>query len=200
MAVYDTIIIGAGPAGLSAAIYAARQKINFVVLTGDIGGQTVWSTEVENYLGVHLVTGEQLVQKFEEHLKDYNIDVRQQEKVQSIKKSKKKNIFDIKTNKGTYQTKTIIISSGKQPRYLNVPGEKEFYGKGYRPHLIDRIGAGDAYDAGILYGYLSGDLEMGLAYGEAMSALKFSIPGDFLITTKEEIEAFIQQEQILLKR
>jgi len=128
MAVYDTIIIGAGPAGLSAAIYAARQKINFIVLTSNIGGQTIWSTEVENYLGFHLMTGEQLVEKFEEHLKDYKIDVRQQEPAKSVKKKGK--LFEVKTEKGVYQAKTIIIASGKQPRRLNVPGEKEFEGKG----------------------------------------------------------------------
>jgi alkyl hydroperoxide reductase subunit F len=128
MAVYDTIIIGGGPAGLSAAIYAARQKINFLVLTDNIGGQTIWSTEVENYLGFHLITGEQLVEKFEEHLKDYKIDVRKQEPVTSVKKKGKN--FAVKTAKATYETKTVIIASGKQPRHLNVPGEKEYMGKG----------------------------------------------------------------------
>ena len=126
--IYDTIIIGGGPAGLSAAIYAARQKINFIVLTDNIGGQTIWSTEVENYLGFHLMTGEQLVEKFEEHLKDYKIEVHEQEPVKSVKKKNK--IFEVKTGKGTYQSKTIIIASGKQPRHLKVPGEKEFTGKG----------------------------------------------------------------------
>ncbi len=99
-----------------------------------------------------------------------------------------------------FALEAIILTRGPEPSYLLDEKGKEFYGKGYRPQLIDRIGAGDAYDAGILYGYLSGDLEIGLAYAEAMSALKFSIPGDFLITTKEEIESFIQQEKILLKR
>ncbi|MBD3304613.1 FAD-binding protein [Candidatus Woesearchaeota archaeon] len=128
MVVYDTIIVGAGPAGLSAAIYAARQKMKFLVLTKDIGGQTLWSTEVGNYLGFHLLTGEELVKKFEEHLEDYDIQVKEQEPVKEIKKSKKK--FKVKTDKKTYETKTAIIASGKHPRYLKVPGEKEYYGKG----------------------------------------------------------------------
>ncbi|MBW2973783.1 FAD-dependent oxidoreductase [Candidatus Woesearchaeota archaeon] len=126
--IYDTIIIGGGPAGLSAAIYAARQKINFIVLTENIGGQTIWSTEVENYLGFHLMTGEQLVEKFEEHLKDYKIEVHEQEPVTAVKKKNK--VFEVKTGKGTYQSKTVIIASGKQPRHLKVPGEKELTGKG----------------------------------------------------------------------
>ncbi|MBW3002388.1 FAD-dependent oxidoreductase [Candidatus Woesearchaeota archaeon] len=128
MVVYDLVIIGGGPAGLSAAIYAARQKINFIVLTGNIGGQTLWSTEVENYLGFHTLSGEQLVEKFQEHLKEYKIEVREQEPVEAVKKKGKN--FELKTKKGTYQTKTVIIASGKQPRHLNVPGEKELYGKG----------------------------------------------------------------------
>jgi len=74
------------------------------------------------------MTGEQLVEKFEEHLKDYKIDVRQQEPAKSVKKKGK--LFEVKTEKGVYQAKTIIIASGKQPRRLNVPGEKEFEGKG----------------------------------------------------------------------
>jgi len=153
MAVYDTIIIGAGPAGLSAAVYAARQKINFIVLTGNIGGQTIWSTEVENYLGVHLVTGEQLVEKFEEHIKDYKMEVHEQEPAKEIKKKGKN--FIVKTDKGTYETKTVIIASGKQPRHLDVPGEKELYGKGvtycatcdaplYKDKTVAVIGGGNS--------------------------------------------------------
>jgi 2-dehydro-3-deoxygluconokinase len=115
-------------------------------------------------------------------------------KIQKNLRSKCQDLLD------QFALEAIFLTRGPDPSYLLEKKGKEFYGKGYRPHLIDRIGAGDAYDAGILYGYLSGDLKMGLAYGEAMSALKFSIPGDFLIATKEEIEAFIQQEQILLKR
>lgn len=128
MVVYDTIIVGAGPAGLSAAVYAARQKMKFLVLTKDIGGQTLWSAEVGNYLGFHLLTGEELVNKFEEHIEDYDIEVHEQEPVKEIKKNKKK--FKIKTDKKTYEAKTVIIASGKHPRYLKVPGEKEYYGKG----------------------------------------------------------------------
>jgi len=124
---YDLIIIGAGPAGLAAAVYAARQKISFCIISEDVGGQTKWSSDVENYLGFHLVSGEQLTEKFEEHIKDYKIEM----KYESIKEIKKKNsAFIVKTGKGEYETKTILIASGKKPRELNVPGEKEFRGKG----------------------------------------------------------------------
>jgi len=124
---YDLVIIGAGPAGLAAAVYAARQKINFCVISEDVGGQTKWSSDVENYLGFHLVSGAQLTEKFEEHIKDYKIEM----KYESIKEIKKKNSnFGVKTNKGDYEAKTVLIASGKKPRELNVSGEKEFRGRG----------------------------------------------------------------------
>jgi len=124
---YDLIIIGGGPAGLAAAVYAARQKANFCMISKDIGGQTRWSSDVENYLGFHLVSGEQLVEKFEEHIRDYKIEVKSED-VNEIKK--KTSGFIVKCSEKEYETKTILIASGKKPRELNVPGEKEFRSRG----------------------------------------------------------------------
>jgi len=124
---YDLIIIGAGPAGLAAAVYAARQKANFCMISKDIGGQTLWSSDVENYLGYQLVSGPQLIEKFEEHIKAYNIEMKNEE-VSEIKK--KNSVFIVKCPKKAYETKTILIVSGKKPRMLNVPGEKGLKGKG----------------------------------------------------------------------
>ncbi|NVM54319.1 MAG: sugar kinase [Candidatus Helarchaeota archaeon] len=99
-----------------------------------------------------------------------------------------------------FSLKTIILTRGPNPPYALSENGKEYFGKGYRPIVVDRIGAGDAFDAGFLYGYLLGDVEKGIKYGEALSALKFSIPGDFAIITKQEVEEFIQREGKLLKR
>lgn len=124
---YDLIIIGGGPAGLAAAVYAARQKISFCVITKDIGGQTRLSSEVDNYLGFKLLTGEQLIERFQEHIKEYNIEVKEETVDELIRNDK---TFKVKTSDNEYETKTILIVSGKIPRLLNIPGEKEFTGKG----------------------------------------------------------------------
>ena len=124
----ELVIIGAGPAGITAAIYAARGKLDFLVISKDIGGQTLLSSEVENYTGYHFLKGSDLVKKFEEHLKDYKINLKLGEEVRDIKRKGK--IFEIKTDKSNYLTKTIIIASGKKSRKLNVPGEERLYNRG----------------------------------------------------------------------
>ncbi|MCX5708375.1 MAG: FAD-dependent oxidoreductase [Candidatus Omnitrophica bacterium] len=125
---YDLIIIGAGPAGITAAVYAARKKMDFLVLTGDIGGQTIWSSNVENYTGYQFITGVELAQKFEEHMRQYKISVRENEPVISLEKAK--DFFTLTTAKAVYQSRTVIIASGKRSRELGVAGEKEFRNKG----------------------------------------------------------------------
>lgn len=128
MKVYELIIIGAGPAGITAAIYAARGKLDFLIISKDIGGQTLLSSEVENYTGYHFLKGSDLVKKFEEHLKNYKINLKVGEEVKDIKRKGK--IFGVKTDKSEYFAKTIIIASGKKPRKLNVPGEDKLHNKG----------------------------------------------------------------------
>jgi alkyl hydroperoxide reductase subunit F len=128
MKIYDLIIIGAGPAGITAAVYSARKKMDFLVLTGDIGGQAAWSGDIENYTGYQFVTGPELAQKFEEHMRQYDIPVKENEEAIEINKSGE--VIFIKTNKSEYQAKTLIIASGKRSKELNVPGEREFKNRG----------------------------------------------------------------------
>jgi alkyl hydroperoxide reductase subunit F len=125
---YDLIIIGAGPAGITAAVYAARKRINTLVITKDIGGQAAWSGDIENYTGYQFVTGPELVSKFEEHLRQYAVSLKENEEALEFKKIG--DLISVKTNKNIYETKTLIIASGKRSRQLNVPGEKEFRNKG----------------------------------------------------------------------
>jgi alkyl hydroperoxide reductase subunit F len=128
MKIYDLIIIGAGPAGITAAVYAARKKMDFLVLTGDIGGQAAWSGDIENYTGYQFVTGPELAQKFEEHMRKYDIPVKENEEAVEVIKSGE--VVLVKTNKGEYQAKTVIVASGKRSKELGVPGEKEFKNHG----------------------------------------------------------------------
>lgn len=128
---HDLIIIGADPAGITAAVYAARKKMDFLVLTGDIGGQAAWSGDIENYTSYQFITGPELAQKFEEHMRKYNIPVKENEEAVEVKSSGAKIL--VKTNKAEYNSKTVIIASGKRSKELGVPGEKEFknYGLTY---------------------------------------------------------------------
>lgn len=125
--VYDLIIIGAGPAGMTAAVYAARKKLDFLVISKDIGGQAAWSGDVENYTGYQFISGPELALKFQEHINAFGVEVVMSE-VKDI--NKKDNIIIIAAEKSKYQARTAIIATGKRPRELNIKGEKEFKNKG----------------------------------------------------------------------
>jgi NADH-dependent peroxiredoxin subunit F len=124
----DLIIIGAGPAGITAAVYAARKRLNFLVLTVDIGGQAAWSSDIENYTGYQFVTGADLTVKFEEHMRKYDIDIRENEPV--IEVGRKNDVVLVKTAKDEYSARSAVIASGKQSRELGVLGEEEFKNRG----------------------------------------------------------------------
>jgi alkyl hydroperoxide reductase subunit F len=124
---FDCIIVGGGPAGITAAIYLARKSMDIMVITLDIGGQANLSTDVENYTGFTLIHGTDLVKRFEEHLKAFKIKV-ENEKVTAIEK--KKNLFKITAGDDVYWAKSVIVASGKRWRTLKVPGEDRLIGKG----------------------------------------------------------------------
>ncbi|MEK6973695.1 MAG: FAD-dependent oxidoreductase [Nanoarchaeota archaeon] len=157
---YDIIIIGGGPSALAASIYAARQKVNFILITENIGGQVLLSSDIENYLGFKSISGIELVPKFIEQLEHNKVQIKE-EKVSFIEKKSKN--FAITTNKkNNYKTKTILMASGKGPRRLNIPGEDEFIGKGvsycalcdaalFREKIVAVVGGGNAaMDAALL--------------------------------------------------
>lgn len=125
---YDLIIIGAGPAGITASVYAARRRVNLLVITKDIGGQAAWSGDIENYTGYQFITGPDLAAKFEEHMRKFNIQLKENEEVTEIKKIK--DYIRVESDKGSYEAKAVIIASGKKTKELGVPGEKEFKNKG----------------------------------------------------------------------
>ena len=126
--IYDLIIIGAGPAGITAAVYAARKKIDTLVVTKDIGGQAALSGDIQNYTGYQFISGPELAEKFEEHMRKFNFDIRENEEVTKL--AAKQNNFLVKTDKNSYRAKTVIVASGKKSRELGISGEKEFKNKG----------------------------------------------------------------------
>lgn len=126
---YDIAIIGAGPAGLAAALYAARRKLLTVIVSKDLGGQAAYSGEVENYLGFPSLSGLELIQKFQAHLKKYPVKIEIGQAVDKI--ARKADRFDIYlTNGNSIMAKSVIIAAGRNPRRLQIPGEKELEKKG----------------------------------------------------------------------
>ncbi|MCD6215936.1 MAG: FAD-dependent oxidoreductase [Candidatus Aenigmarchaeota archaeon] len=126
MNVFDLIILGAGPAGLSAAIYASRYNLNFLVVRKDKGLASE-TNEVENYLGIYPVTGLELTNRFETHAKNFGTKIINEEIISIEKKDK---AFTVKTINGEYKSRAIIYAVGGKKRKLEVEGEKKFIGKG----------------------------------------------------------------------
>ncbi len=126
---YDLMIIGAGPAGLAAAVYAARKQLKTILLSQDIGGQLNWSARVENYLGYQLIEGWELVNKFHEQVKQYPIEQKIGTKIIRVNKIND-SFVAITENKEEFEAKAVIYAAGKRSRQLNVPGENEYIGKG----------------------------------------------------------------------
>ena len=126
---YDLIIIGAGPAGVSAAIYASRQKLNLLVISREMGGQIgKKAVDIENYPGFDKISGPDLIKTFEKQLETNKVEVIFEE---VLKIEKIDNKFIISTVLGEkYESLTVIIATGADPRPLEAEGEKEFIGKG----------------------------------------------------------------------
>jgi thioredoxin reductase (NADPH) len=129
---YDVIIVGAGPAGLTAAIYARRRLLKTLVLTMDIGGQVVLTENIENYLGYTEKSGPGLAIIFEQQARKYGTEITIGE-VKSIEKEG--SLFTVHSSAGDFISRSVIVTGGRMPRRLNVPGEEEFIGKGVSTSL-----------------------------------------------------------------
>jgi alkyl hydroperoxide reductase subunit F len=125
---YDLIIIGGGPAGMTAAVYAARKKMDTLLITTDFGGQPMWTMEIENYMGYQFITGPELMAKFEEQVRRFSVKIEYQEATGLTVNDD--GTFTVSTMEENHMAKTVILASGKRPRRLNVPGEEEFTGRG----------------------------------------------------------------------
>ena len=129
--VYDMLILGGGPAAMSAVVYAARKMINLAVITSDFGGQMNETAEVENYLGFPSIRAGDLVAKFKEHIRGFDIPVSMGISISEVKKKEGTDSIEVLLEDGTsFSGHTVIFATGKRHRALTVPGEKELVGKG----------------------------------------------------------------------
>ncbi len=176
---FDTIIIGAGPAGMTAGIYAARREMQALIIGKETGGQLVWASEIENYPGFKKIDNFDLINKMQEQVKALGVEIKSGE-VKEIKKEDEG--FLVATEKEKYQAKTVIIAIGLSPRRLALPGEQELTGKGvsycancdgpfYKDKIVAVVGGGNA----------------ALDAAEVMSKIARKV---YLIHRREEFRAF----------
>lgn len=150
----DVLIIGGGPAGLNAALYAARKELTVQLVSTDIGGQMLLTGDIENYLGLPHVSGFELADKMEAHVKEYPVEFIMAG-VKSLERTEEGN-FKLHLDDGkALEGKTCIITAGKRSRTLDIPGEMEYTGRGvsycatcdgpfYRKKDVAIVGGGDS--------------------------------------------------------
>lgn len=159
---YDVIIIGAGPAGYSAALYAVRYKLKTLVIGMQEGGQAGVAHDVENYPGFESIKGPELMQKMKDHAIKFGTETRMDE-ISAIHQNDDKSFsVDLSFSGETLQTKTVLIATGTKQRKLNAKGEDAFYGKGvtycatcdgffFRGKTVTIVGGGDSAATSALY-------------------------------------------------
>lgn len=155
--IYDLVILGAGSAGLSASIYASRYKLDHLVIGAISGGQMKEIYKLENFPGFVSISGQELIEKMTEQVKNFGVDIKN-ESAAAINRMEKENVWEVETTNGEskkYKTRTIILAMGAERKKMNIPGEKEFLGKGvsycatcdgmfFRNKVVSVIGGGNA--------------------------------------------------------
>ncbi|QBK24870.1 alkyl hydroperoxide reductase subunit F [Ureibacillus thermophilus] len=152
---FDVLIIGGGPAGASAAIYAARKGIRTGIVAERFGGQILDTLTIENFISVKETEGPKLAKALEEHVKEYPVDIMNLQRVKHLEKNG--NLIEVELENGAVlKSKTVIIATGARWRNINVPGEQEFKNKGvaYCPHCDGPLFAGK--DVAVIGGGNSG--------------------------------------------
>lgn len=182
---FDVIIAGAGPAGLTAALYCVRKNLKTLIISPDIGGQALESWNIENYMGYRMITGDDLMAKFEEQIRELDIRV-ELDQIQSLLPTS--GGFAIKTvSDQEFKGKTVILAQGKKPRKLGVPKEDQFIGRGlsvcatcdgplFRDKVVGVVGGGNSA--------LTTALEMSGIAKEVHLIVRSSIRADAVYTSQ----------------
>jgi thioredoxin-disulfide reductase len=153
---YDTIIIGAGPAGMTAAVYASRREMKTLVIGAITGGQVAWAGEIENYPGFKSIKSWELIKGMREQVEANGVEIKseQVEKIEEINDGKGR-YFKVKTGAGEYEGRTVVICAGLFPRKLGIPSENRYAGRGisycancdgpfYKGKSVAVVGGGNA--------------------------------------------------------
>ena len=151
--IYDLIIIGAGAAGLTASVYASRYKLEHLIFGVEPGGQMNEIHSIENWPGIISISGHELIQNMVEQVKNFGVNLKN-ESVSNVAK-REDGIFEVETGKEKYLAKTVIMAMGASYKKMNIPGEKEFTGKGvsycatcdamfFRNKIVSVIGGGNS--------------------------------------------------------
>lgn len=150
---YDVLVIGGGPAGMNAALYAARKGLATAVVTVDFGGQMLLTNEIENYLGFPSVPGYELAEKMEAHMRAYPVAVTMAE-VEKLLKTEE-GFRAVLDDGKEMESRAVIVTSGRRSRTLDIPGEKQYTGRGvsycatcdapfYHGKTVAVVGGGDS--------------------------------------------------------
>lgn len=188
---YDLVIVGGGPGGVAAGVYAARKKIKSAIIAGDFGGASKVSADIQNWIGTKSVSGYEWAKGMEDHLRSQeSIDIIHPDLVEKIIKTN--DGFSVSTKSGkNLETKTVLVATGSARKKLGIPGEKEFDGKGvvycstcdapiFKDKVVAVIGGGNAGLEAVLDS---------LPYAKKIYLLEFSdrLKGDAV--TQEKIKA-----------
>jgi alkyl hydroperoxide reductase subunit F len=134
---YDFLVVGGGPAGAAAAIYAARKGISTGLVADRFGGQVSDTMAIENFISVKATQGPKLVSSLEEHVRDYDVDIMNSNKANRVKRNEETGLVEVSLENGAVlKSKAVVLATGARWREMNVPGENEYRGKGvaYCPH------------------------------------------------------------------
>lgn len=134
---YDFLVVGGGPAGAAAAIYAARKGINTGLVADSFGGQVSDTMAIENFISVKATQGPKLVASLEEHVREYDVDIMNSNKANKVKRNEATGLVEVSLENGAVlKSKSVVLATGARWREMNVPGENEYRGKGvaYCPH------------------------------------------------------------------